>query len=216
MIKLKNVSKAYPSREGVKWALEDVSFHARPRERWAIIGPNGGGKSTLIRLIGRAESPTSGTIENSCSVSWPLALGGGFQDELTGEGNIAFMSHIYGIDENKAKRRVEEFAELGSSLYEPVRIFSNGMRARLAFGLALAFDFECFLIDEIVSVGDQRFREKCHVELHEKRKDKGFILVSHDLDYVARYCTHAAVMDQGKLQVMPSVQEAIAFYAACA
>lgn len=214
MIELSNLSKGYRTRNGWKWVVKDVNFKAQIGQRWAILGRNGSGKSTLVRLIGGAEDPTEGCVRATCSVSWPLAFGGGFQGGLTGADNIAFVARIYGVDEDEAMRRVQDFAELGEEIHEPVMNYSNGMRARLAFGLSLAVNFDFLLIDEIVSVGDQRFREKCHAELHERRKDRGFILVSHDIDYIRQHCTHAAIIQGGTLQVMPSVNSAIDAYCA--
>jgi capsular polysaccharide transport system ATP-binding protein len=212
MIAISNLSKGYQTRHGWKWVVQDVNLQLDTGQRWAILGRNGSGKSTLVRLIGGAEDPTEGVVRAECSVSWPLAFGGGFQGGLTGADNIAFIARIYGVDEKEALVRVQHFAELGEDIHEPVMNYSNGMRARLAFGLSVAVDFDYLLIDEIVSVGDQRFRDKCHAELHEKRKDRGFILVSHDVDYVRQYCTHAALIDNGRLDVMPSVQAAIDAY----
>lgn len=214
MIELKNLSKGYPSRHGWKWVVRDVNFKVERGQRWAILGRNGSGKSTLVRLIGGAEDATDGHVNARCSVSWPLAFGGGFQGGLTGADNIAFVARIYGVDEDDAMQRVQDFAELGNEIHEPVMNYSNGMRARLAFGLSLAVDFDFLLIDEIVSVGDQRFREKCHAELHERRRDRGFILVSHDMEYIGKHCTHAAIIQEGTLKVMPTVQSAIAAYCA--
>jgi capsular polysaccharide transport system ATP-binding protein len=212
MIELKNLGKAYRTRHGLKWVFRGLNFTAHSGQRWAFLGHNGSGKSTLVRLIGGAEDPTEGCVRTTGRVSWPLAFGGGFQGGLTGADNIAFIARIYGVDEHEAMERVQRFAELGDAMHEPVMTYSNGMRARLAFGLSLAVDFDFLLIDEIVSVGDQRFRDKCHDELHEKRRDRGFILVSHDMDYVRSHCTHAALIGASGLQVMPSVEAAIAAY----
>ena len=214
MISLSNLGKCYRTRHGRKWVVKGVSLKLDAGQRWAILGRNGSGKSTLIRLIGGAEDPTEGAVHANCSVSWPLAFGGGFQGGLTGADNIAFIARIYGVDEGEAMARVQDFAELGREIHEPVMSYSNGMRARLAFGLSLAVDFDYLLIDEIVSVGDQRFREKCYLELHERRKDRGFVLVSHDLDYVRAHCTHAAIIQDGRLTAMPSVHAAIDAYRA--
>lgn len=194
--------------------FDNLDLTVQPGDRVALVGRNGSGKSTLVRLIGGAEDPTEGAVRATCSVSWPLAFGGGFQGGLTGADNIAFVARIYGVNEDEAMRRVQDFAELGAEIHEPVMTYSNGMRARLAFGLSLAVDFDFLLIDEIVSVGDQRFREKCHAELHERRKDRGFVLISHDMDYIRQHCTHAALIQDGTLQVMPSVQAAIDTYLA--
>lgn len=212
MITIANLSKGYETRNGWKWVVQDVNLRLEVGQRWGILGHNGSGKSTLIRLIGGAEDPSEGTVHTSGSVSWPLAFGGGFQGGLTGADNIAFISRIYGVDEDEAMVRVQQFAELGDEIYEPVMNYSNGMRARLAFGLSVVVDFDYLLIDEIVSVGDQRFRDKCHAELHEARRDRGFVLVSHDVDYVRQHCTHAAVMHNGTLRAMPSVCAAIDAY----
>jgi len=212
MIAISNLGKGYRTHHGWKWVVQGVNLQLEAGQRWALLGRNGSGKSTLVRLIGGAEDPTEGAVRAKCSVSWPLAFGGGFQGGLTAADNIAFVARIYGVDESEALARVEDFAELGSEIHEPVMNYSNGMRARLAFGLSLAVDFDYLLIDEIVSVGDQRFRDKCHAELHEKRKDRGFVLVSHDVDYIRKHCTHAAIIQNGKLNVMPSVQGAIEAY----
>lgn len=212
MISISNLGKGYRTRYGWRWVVKDVNLHMETGQRWAILGRNGSGKSTLVRLIGGAEDPTEGKVRAKCSVSWPLAFGGGFQGGLTGADNVAFVARIYGVDESKALARVQDFAELGDEIHEPVMNYSNGMRARLAFGLSLAVDFDYLLIDEIVSVGDQRFRDKCHAELHENRKDRGFVLVSHDVEYIRQHCTHAAIIENGRLNVMPNVQGAIEAY----
>lgn len=214
MIALSNLGKGYRTRHGWKWVVREANLQLAAGQRWAILGRNGSGKSTLVRLIGGAEDPTEGFVRASCSISWPLAFGGGFQGGLTGADNIAFVARIYGVDEDEALERVQDFAELGDEIHEPVMNYSNGMRARLAFGLSLAVDFDYLLIDEIVSVGDQRFRDKCHEELHDKRKDRGFVLVSHDVDYIRQHCTHAALLQNGRLTVMPSVQAAVDAYCA--
>ncbi len=106
-----------------------------------------------------------------------------------------------------------DFAEIGASIYEPVRYYSDGMRARLAIGISLAIDFECLLIDEVILVGDQRFQEKCHRELFERRKHCGMILAVHALDVVEEYCTHVLVLKDGRGRVFDDVKRACAIYA---
>ena len=177
-----------------------------------MLGRNGAGKSTLIRLISGAELPTSGHVERSMSVSWPLAFGGAFQGALTGLDNLRFICRIYDTDPAEQIAFVEEFSELGIYLREPVRSYSAGMRARLAFAISMVIEFDCFLIDEIVAVGDSRFHEKCHVELFEKRGDRAMIIVSHDAGYIREHCTRAAVLSGGRLHLKPSLDEAFAYY----
>lgn len=212
MITLNNVTKVYSTRQGPRTVLDGINLRVAKGEKVGILGRNGAGKSTLIRLISGAELPTSGHIHRGISISWPLAFGGAFQGSLTGLDNLRFICRIYGADIEPAIPYVEEFSELGAYLREPVKKYSSGMRARLAFAISMAIEFDCFLIDEIVSVGDSRFHEKCHIELFEKRKDRAMILVSHDPGYIRAHCDHAAVLVAGRLHSFDQVDDAFAFY----
>lgn len=212
MITLNNVRKVYSTRQGQRTVLDGINLCVQKGEKFGILGRNGAGKSTLIRLISGAELPTSGNIHRGISISWPLAFGGAFQGSLTGLDNLRFICRIYGAEIEPAISYVEEFSELGVYLREPVKKYSSGMRARLAFAISMAVEFDCFLIDEIVSVGDSRFHEKCHIELFEKRKDRAMILVSHDPGYIRAHCDHAAVLVAGKLHSFDLVDDAFAFY----
>lgn len=212
MISLKQICKTYPTRSGPVQVLKSVDLDILPGERVGVLGRNGSGKSTLIRLISGAEFPTSGTIERSMSVSWPLAFGGAFQGSLTGNDNLRFICRVYGVDAEDKYEFVEEFSELGIYLREPVKTYSSGMRARLAFAISMVIEFDCFLIDEIIAVGDARFHDKCNHELFVKRGDRAMIIVSHDPGYIRAHCTRAAVLLDGKLHHLPSVDEAFAFY----
>jgi capsular polysaccharide transport system ATP-binding protein len=212
MILLDNVSKVYSTRQGPRTVLDSINLRVAKGEKIGILGRNGAGKSTLIRMISGAELPTSGHIHRGISISWPLAFGGAFQGSLTGLDNLRFICRIYGADIGPAIPYVEEFSELGAYLREPVKKYSSGMRARLAFAISMAVEFDCFLIDEIVSVGDSRFHEKCRIELFEKRKDRAMILVSHDAAYVRAHCDHAAVLIEGKLHSFDHVDDAFSFY----
>lgn len=212
MIVLDNISKVYGTRQGPRTVLDGISLRVAKGEKIGILGRNGAGKSTLIRLISGAELPTKGHIHRGISISWPLAFGGAFQGSLTGLDNLRFICRIYGVDIAPAIPYVEEFSELGAYLREPVKKYSSGMRARLAFAISMAVEFDCFLIDEIVSVGDSRFHEKCHIELFEKRKDRAMILVSHDAGYIRAHCDHAAVLVEGKLHTFDQVDDAFTFY----
>lgn len=212
MIRLEHISKSYPTRSGPVPVLRDVNLTVRHGERIGILGRNGAGKSTLIRLISGAELPTGGSVSRDMSVSWPLAFGGGFQGSLTGLDNLRFICRIYGIDPEDKIAFVEEFSELGLYLREPVKSYSSGMRARLAFAISMVIEFDCFLIDEIVAVGDSRFHEKCHTELFDKRGDRAMIIVSHDASYIREHCTRAAVLSGGRLHAFPTLDEAFEYY----
>lgn len=214
MITLDNVSKVYSTREGPRTVLDGISLRIAKGEKVGILGRNGAGKSTLIRLISGAELPSSGQVHRGISISWPLAFGGAFQGSLSGLDNLRFICRIYDAPIEPAIAFVEEFSELGNYLKEPVKKYSSGMRARLAFAISMAVEFDCFLIDEIVAVGDSRFHEKCRVELFEKRSDRAMIIVSHSPDYIRSHCQHAAVLVAGKLHSFDQVEEAFSFYEA--
>jgi capsular polysaccharide transport system ATP-binding protein len=213
MIRLNNVNKVYPTRSGAVQILRDVNLTVEPGERVGILGRNGAGKSTLIRLISGAEFPTSGHVERHMSVSWPLAFGGAFQGSLTGIDNLRFICRIYGADPDEKIAFVQEFSELGLYLREPVKSYSSGMRARLAFAISMVIEFDCFLIDEIIAVGDARFHEKCNYELFEKRGERAMVIVSHNASYIRDHCGAAAVLLDGQLHHFEDVETAQEFYA---
>ena len=147
MISVEHVSKRYQTRQGWRMVLQDIDFKLKKGEKIGILGRNGAGKSTLIRLISGVEAPTSGEIKRTMSISWPLAFSGAFQGSLTGMDNLRFICRIYNVDIGYVTDFTQTFSELGQYLYEPVKRYSSGMKARLAFALSLAVDFECYLID---------------------------------------------------------------------
>ncbi len=204
--------KSYETPLGPKQVLNGISFAIGPGEKIAVMGRNGAGKSTLIRLIGGVERPSQGTIQRGMSMSWPLALGGGFEAAMTGYDNIRFIARLYNRPIRETIERVDDFAELGSNLLLPVRLYSSGMRARLAFALTLAIDFDCYLIDEVLSVGDQRFHRKCHEALFVERKDAAMILVSHDINIIREYCSIGLVLKRGYGKVFDDLDLAISIY----
>lgn len=189
-----------------------VDFRLAHNGRLGLLGRNGQGKSTLIRMLGGALPPSFGHIDWSMSASWPIGFHGGFQGSLTGLDNIRFLSRLYDRDKADILDRVEDFAELGAALREPVKHYSSGMRARLAFGLSLAIDFDCYLIDELVAVGDARFQEKCRQELFERRAHKAFVMASHDTRLIASECDRALIVENGQVRQYDDVNEAVEVY----
>lgn len=214
MIEIHNLMKGYHTRQGWRVVLSDINLCVARGEKLGILGRNGAGKSTIIRMISGAELPSKGRISRTMRVSWPLAFGGAFQGSLTGMDNLRFICRVYGADPKIAEPFVQEFSELGYYLREPVKTYSSGMRARLAFALSMAIDFDCFLIDEVIAVGDSRFHEKCYEELFEKRKDRSLIIVSHDPHYIREHCDRAAVLVKGSLHTFDDVDAAYGFYEA--
>lgn len=212
MIVCENVRKTYPLGHGRKVVLDGIDLVIRPGEHIGFLGRNGAGKTTLIKLIGSVEYPTSGRIRRDMSVSWPLGFGGGFQGSLTGFDNARFIARIYGRRYSEIRDFVEDFTELGSQLAMPVKTYSSGMRARLAFALSLAIEFDCYMIDEVIMVGDHNFQRKCHVELFEKRGDRSLIIASHSSAIIREYCSSAFVLNKGKGEVYSDVEEALRVY----
>jgi capsular polysaccharide transport system ATP-binding protein len=214
MISVRDVSKLYRVRNGMHTVFAGVNLEVDRGEKVGILGRNGAGKSTLIRLISGSELPSRGTIDRHMSVSWPLALSSAFQGSLTGIDNVYFIARVYGADAASIIPYVESFSELGYYLREPVKTYSSGMRARLAFALSMAVEFDCFLIDEVVAVGDARFHDRCAQELFERRRDRAMIIVSHEPHYIRDHCDRACVLQQGRLMLFPDVDSALLAYEA--
>ena len=212
MIRCVDLVKEFPVHGGRRRVLDRVNFTVAPGQKLGILGRNGAGKSTLMKIIGGVDLPTSGHVQRSMSVSWPLAFGGAFQGSLTGLDNLRFMCRIYQLDYLRTRHFVDDFAELGSQLKDPVKTYSSGMRARLAFALSIAVEFDCYLIDEVIVVGDVRFHERCRSELFEKRRDRALVIISHDMGFVQDTCDSAAVLEGGSFIPCQRVDEAIAVY----
>ena len=211
-IDLHGVNKSYRTRAGFTQILKNVNLQVAQGEHVGILGQNGSGKSTLIRILSGTEKPTSGSVHRGMTVSWPLAFGGAFLNSLTGFDNVRFVCRLYGVDPREKLPFVQEFTELGKYLREPMKSYSSGMRARLAFAVSMAIDFDCYLIDEIIAVGDDRFQRKCQVELFEKRADKALLIVSHSPDFIRSHCNKASVLVAGELTNFDNVDDAYAFY----
>lgn len=214
MINIENLHKEYRFGHAAKQVLKGLNLTISPGDRIGLLGRNGAGKTTLIKMIGGVEMPTSGKVRRQMSVSWPLGFGGGFQGSLTGYDNARFIARIYGHEYKNIRQFVEEFSELGAMLKMPVKTYSSGMRARLAFALSLAIEFDCYLIDEVIIVGDQNFHQKCHYELFEKRGERSLVLASHSPQLIREFCNRAVILHDGKATIHDNVDEALDIYAA--
>lgn len=214
MISLANINKVYATRSGPVTVLKDINLTVEKGESICIVGGNGAGKSTLVRIISGIERPTTGTVARDMKLSWPLAFTGAFQGALTGFDNMRFICRVYNVDYHEAIDFVQDFSQLGRYLREPMKSYSSGMRARLAFAVSMMIDFDCYLIDEVTAVGDARFQQRCHEELFVKRKDRSFIIVSHDATYVRDHCQRGYMIKDGFLQSYATVDEAQAAHMA--
>lgn len=209
MITFDQVAKSYRTRAGSRAILRDVSFTLRRGEAVGICGHNGAGKSTLLRLIAGVEKPSTGTIRRSMSVSWPIGYASAFQSSLTGADNVRFIARIYDRPIPETLAFVDDFAELGAYLAMPIRTYSAGMMARLAFAASLAVDFDCYLVDEVTAAGDARFRQRCHDALMARRDRGTLVMVSHDPYTLREYCRTGAMVSDGRLLQFDTVDEAI-------
>lgn len=215
MFELRNITKSYLTPKGRRYIFRDLSLAIPAGKNIGLIGRNGAGKSTLMNLLGGADIPDSGIVATDRSISWPVGLSGGFQGSMTGRENIKFVCRVYGAtgDAMREKIRfVQEFAEIGSWLDEPIKTYSSGMRSRVAFGLSMAFDFDYYLIDEVMSVGDAQFRRKCAEVFQEKLQESKVVLVTHNMMEVQKLCDIVLHVRDGGIQIYDDVEEGIAAY----
>ena len=212
MINLSNITKSYVHKGQRSYIFRDLYLTLPQGQSVALLGRNGAGKSTLINLIGGIDEPDRGSIERHCSVSWPVGLVGGFQGSLSARENVRFVAMIYCEDEDEILDKinfVQEFAEIGVYFDRPFKSYSSGMKARVTFGLSMAFDFDVYLIDEITSVGDEAFRVKCREHLMRKRRVSDFIMVDHNLLGLEADCDYALVLVDGHFYRYDDVLEGV-------
>lgn len=215
MIELRDVTKSYRTTKGRKYIFRNLNFSVPANKNVAIIGRNGAGKSTLMRLLAGLDSPDSGKVITPNSISWPVGLSGGFQGSLTGRQNVKFIARIYGAEQEQMREvvaYVENFAEIGEYFDQPVKTYSSGMRGRVAFGLSLAFDFDYYLVDEAMSVGDQKFKTRATEEFKKKVGKANIILVTHGMTQVKTLCDVVLVLNQGEIVKFDDVDAGIEFY----
>jgi len=212
MISFRNVSKSFKTKNHRKIVLDGVNVDFVPGVSYGILGVNGAGKSTTLKMISGTILPNGGKIRKTVRVSWPLGFANGFHPEMTGKENLNFVSRAYGEDVRRVARFVDEFAELGDYINAPIRTYSSGMIARLAFGLSMAIEFECYLVDEITAVGDARFQKRCRTAFDTRRKSADIIMVSHSMETIKDYCSKGVLLVDGRVLVYDDVEQAIAAY----
>ncbi|MCM2292024.1 ABC transporter ATP-binding protein [Allorhizobium sp. BGMRC 0089] len=212
MIRFTNVSKHFKTQDHKKIILNNVSIEFLAGYSYGLLGVNGAGKSTTMRMISGSMLPNSGRIRKNCRVSWPLGFASGFHYNMSGRDNLHFVARAYGENVRRVSEFVEDFAELGDYIYAPVRTYSSGMMARLAFGLSMAIEFDCYLVDEITAVGDARFQKRCQIAFENRRQNADIIMISHGMETIENYCQKGMVLVDGRLIVFDKVGDAIAAY----
>ena len=209
MISLNHVCKSHVSRGVRKCVARDLCFEFPKGQAMALFGRNGAGKSSLLQMIAGTMKPDAGRIRRRGKVSWPVGFQGSFHPDLTGLENTRFVARVYGADTDEVTRFVAEFTNLGAHFHLPVRSYSAGMRARLAFATSMAIPFDTYLIDEVTSVGDGAFRQKSEALLHARLEHASAVVVSHSMELLERLCTSGAVLENGRLFFYARVARAI-------
>ncbi len=212
MVEFIDVHKYYRTKGHTKVVLDHITTTFERGHSYGILGVNGAGKSTTIRLLSGVEAPNSGRIRRHVEFSWPIGFGNGFQGLMTGRNNVTFVARVYGQDVRRVLDFVEDFSELGDYLDAPVRTYSSGMSGRLAFALSMAIDFDCYLIDEVTATGDARFQQRCHQAFQERRARSDVIMVSHMIGTIRDYCDRGAVLVDGRLISFDDIDQAIDMY----
>ena len=209
MVRLENLTKAYRTRGRLKYIVDRVSLDLPSNRSLALLGRNGAGKSTLLRIISGNLKPDSGTVTIDGTISWPVGYAGSFHGAMTGAQNTRFVARVYGVDTDELTDFVQDFSELGDHFHMPIRTYSSGMKARLAFAVSVGIPFQTYIIDEVTSVGDAAFRQKSSAVMRERLKQSGAIVVSHNMRMVRDLCDCAAVLENGNLRFFDDVRDAI-------
>jgi capsular polysaccharide transport system ATP-binding protein len=219
MIRMEALTKSYLTIRGRRFVFRNLSLEIPSGVNVGLIGRNGAGKSTLMRLLSAVDLPDSGRIVTQASLSWPVGLTGGMQTTLTGRDNVKFVCRIHGARGAEMRERVQyvqKFADIGEYFDQPVSTYSSGMRARIAFGTSLAFDFDYYLIDEIMAVGDASFKAKSRNVFAERLQKSKVILVSHNMNLIRKMCNAVVHLDGGTGHYYSDVEQGIAAYESAA
>jgi capsular polysaccharide transport system ATP-binding protein len=214
MIRLENLCKIHSLHGRHKIVARNIHATFPSGVSIGLFGRNGAGKSTLLQMIAGTLAPDRGEVLRRGTVSWPVGFAGSFHPDLTGAQNTRFIARIYGVDTDELVAFVAEFAELGGHFHLPLRSYSSGMRARLAFGCSMGIRFDTYLVDEVTSVGDALFRQKSERVFRARLAESGAIVVSHSVALLERLCTAGAVLEDGRLVFYPRIATAIAHYTA--
>ena len=212
MIRLIDVTKTYVLNGRRKVVAQNLNATFPSGVSVALLGRNGAGKSSLLRMIGGIQTPSSGEIVSTGSISFPVGFAGSFHPDMTGLQNTRFVGRIYGVDTDELCDFVEDFAELGDHFRLPVRTYSSGMKSRLAFGVSMGIAFDTYLIDEVTSVGDATFKARCTALLNARTRTAGAVVVTHSMKQVRDLCQAGAVLENGKLTYYEDLEAAIAHH----
>lgn len=214
MIRLEDLNKTYIVNGVHKVVAHNITAAFPTGKSIGLLGRNGAGKSSLLRMIAGTMDPDSGTITSDGNISWPVGFAGSFHPELTGAQNARFLARVYGVDSDELIAFTADFAELGGHFHLPFRTYSSGMRARLAFGISMGIRFDTYLVDEVTSVGDAAFQAKSAAVFKERMQVSGGIVVSHSIPMIRNLCQAGAVLEGGRLFYYDKLERAIEHHVA--
>jgi len=209
MIELIDLWKTYRLRGRETHVARGLNARFETGRSVALLGRNGAGKSSLLRMIAGTMDPDHGQIVSDGSISWPVGFSGSFHGDMTGAQNTTFIARVYGVDTAELREIVADFAELGQHFHQPVRTYSSGMKSRLAFGVSMGIKFDTYLVDEVTAVGDASFRRKSEELFQARMRDSSAVVVTHSMDLVNRICDQVAVLEQGHLTFYDNVEEGL-------
>ncbi|MBL4929609.1 ABC transporter ATP-binding protein [Fuscibacter oryzae] len=209
MIRLEGVQKTFRLDGTQKTVARNLNFTFPTGLSVGLLGRNGAGKSSLLSMLAGTLQPDAGRITLDGTISSPVGFAGSFHADMTGAQNTRFVARIYGVDTDQALDFVQDFAGLGPHFHLPIRSYSSGMRARLAFGISMAVPFDTYLIDEVTAVGDGAFARKSSAILRQRLQTAGAVIVSHSMPLLRDLCTAGAVLEDGRLFYYARIAKAI-------
>ena len=212
MIQLENISKGIWVENSYRLVLDDISIQFPADRAIGLLGRNGAGKSTLLQIIAGTVQPTQGQVVRRGNISWPIGSVNSLHPDMTGVQNTRFLARLYGVESDALTSFVAEFADIGAHFNMPLRTYSQGMKSRLSFGIAMGIPFDTYLIDEVTGAGDATFKRKSRHVFADRMARASAIMVSHSMSDMRKFCDSGVVLDSGRLEYFPSIKAAIARY----
>jgi len=209
MIRFENISKGFWVRGKYTAIIRNLNLTLPSNQSLALLGRNGAGKSTLLSMVAGTLRPDSGNIYSDGTISFTVGYAGSFHGDMTGAQNTRFVARIYGVDSDELADFVEDFAEIGSHFHMPLRTYSSGMKARLAFGVSMGIPFDTYLIDEATATGDAKFRAKSRVVFKQRMSQSSAIMVSHSMTDIRAFCDTGVVLNNGQIEIFDDIEAAI-------
>lgn len=209
MVRFENLSKSFWIKGRQKVVIDGLNLTLPTGRSLGLLGRNGAGKSTLLDIIAGVQAADRGRVVTDGTMSWPVGFGGSFHLQMTGRQNVRFVARIYGVDTEGLLDFVLDFSELGRMIDSPVKTYSQGMRARLGFGLSMGIQFDTYLVDEVTAVGDASFNAKSQAVFLDRVRGASAIMVSHQMGKLRNFCDAGLVLNNGKLEYFDDLDDAI-------